>query len=168
MASHVAGQECPAYRVNSPLKSICKSPGSFVKLANYTWLRKVVGKFKRDTASLHLNIVYPYFARISTQKSPQKRSCQNPDPARVWSSESQIMQSGICPACGQSLFNGEELQVHHKKPVKEGGTDSGKRESFHPARKLVLLPQRGEIVGKVRFLLTWQVSFCKISTIGAY
>ena len=33
-------------------------------------------------------------------------------------------QAGICPACGQSLFNGEGFQVHHRKPVKEGGTDS--------------------------------------------
>ncbi len=33
-------------------------------------------------------------------------------------------QVGICPVCGESLFNDEELQVHHKKPVKEGGKDT--------------------------------------------
>jgi RNA-directed DNA polymerase len=33
-------------------------------------------------------------------------------------------QVGMCPACGESLFNDEELQVHHKKPIKEGGKDT--------------------------------------------
>ena len=32
-------------------------------------------------------------------------------------------QSGICPVCRGPLFNGEELQIHHKKPIKEGGKD---------------------------------------------
>lgn len=32
-------------------------------------------------------------------------------------------QTGICPVCGESLFNGEQIYVHHKKPVKEGGRD---------------------------------------------
>jgi RNA-directed DNA polymerase len=33
-------------------------------------------------------------------------------------------QGGICPVCGEPLFNDEEIQVHHKKPIKEGGTDN--------------------------------------------
>jgi RNA-directed DNA polymerase len=33
-------------------------------------------------------------------------------------------QMDICPVCGESLFNDEEIQLHHKKPVKEGGKDS--------------------------------------------
>lgn len=33
-------------------------------------------------------------------------------------------QVGICPICGESLFNDEELQVHHKKPIKDGGEDT--------------------------------------------
>jgi RNA-directed DNA polymerase len=33
-------------------------------------------------------------------------------------------QSGICPVCRESLLNGEELQIHHKKPIKEGGKDT--------------------------------------------
>jgi RNA-directed DNA polymerase len=33
-------------------------------------------------------------------------------------------QMGICPVCGESLFNDEEIQLHHKKPVKEGGEDT--------------------------------------------
>jgi len=32
-----------------------------------------------------------------------------------------IRQSGICPVCGEPLFNDEELQIHHIKPIKEGG-----------------------------------------------
>jgi RNA-directed DNA polymerase len=32
-------------------------------------------------------------------------------------------QSGICPVCGGSLFNGEQIHAHHKKPIKEGGKD---------------------------------------------
>ena len=33
-------------------------------------------------------------------------------------------QMSICPVCGESLFNDEEIQLHHKKPVKEGGKDT--------------------------------------------
>lgn len=32
-------------------------------------------------------------------------------------------QNWQCPICGEHLFNGEELQTHHKVPVKNGGTD---------------------------------------------
>jgi RNA-directed DNA polymerase len=28
-----------------------------------------------------------------------------------------------CPECGESLFNGEEIETHHIVPVAEGGTD---------------------------------------------
>lgn len=31
------------------------------------------------------------------------------------------MQKGLCRACGDSLFNDEELHVHHRKPKSEGG-----------------------------------------------
>jgi RNA-directed DNA polymerase len=33
-------------------------------------------------------------------------------------------QQHVCPACGQSLFNGEELQTHHLVPRAQGGTDA--------------------------------------------
>lgn len=32
-------------------------------------------------------------------------------------------QNWKCPICGQSLFNGEDIETHHIVPVKEGGTD---------------------------------------------
>jgi RNA-directed DNA polymerase len=32
-------------------------------------------------------------------------------------------QQWSCPVCGDHLFNGEELQMHHKHPVSQGGTD---------------------------------------------
>jgi|SRR5579872_6325163 len=32
-------------------------------------------------------------------------------------------QDYVCPQCGTSLFNGEELHVHHRKPRHQGGTD---------------------------------------------
>lgn len=32
-------------------------------------------------------------------------------------------QKYLCPVCGQSIFNGEEIHLHHKKPRAEGGTD---------------------------------------------
>jgi len=32
-------------------------------------------------------------------------------------------QEYVCPQCGTSLFNGEELHVHHRKPKHQGGTD---------------------------------------------
>src|SRR6266567_1638256 len=33
-------------------------------------------------------------------------------------------QNGICPVCKNTLFNDEELHVHHKKPKAEGGKDN--------------------------------------------
>jgi RNA-directed DNA polymerase len=33
-------------------------------------------------------------------------------------------QQHVCPECGQSLFNGEELQTHHLVPRAQGGTDA--------------------------------------------
>lgn len=32
-------------------------------------------------------------------------------------------QDWQCPACGEHLFNGEELQTHHIIPIKDGGSD---------------------------------------------
>ncbi len=32
-------------------------------------------------------------------------------------------QGWKCPVCGEHLFNGEELETHHKMGVKNGGTD---------------------------------------------
>jgi RNA-directed DNA polymerase len=33
-------------------------------------------------------------------------------------------QNGLCDACGESLFNGEELHTHHVTPKKDGGRDT--------------------------------------------
>ena len=33
------------------------------------------------------------------------------------------MQEHKCPICGDSLYNGEEIETHHIVPVKEGGSD---------------------------------------------
>jgi len=33
-------------------------------------------------------------------------------------------QNGICPVCKNTLFNDEELHVHHKKPKAKGGKDN--------------------------------------------
>lgn len=33
-------------------------------------------------------------------------------------------QGYMCPTCGDSLFNGEELHLHHIKPKKQGGKDN--------------------------------------------
>ncbi|MBE9141529.1 group II intron reverse transcriptase/maturase, partial [Nodosilinea sp. LEGE 07088] len=32
-------------------------------------------------------------------------------------------QSATCPNCGQSLFNGEDVHIHHKTPRSQGGTN---------------------------------------------
>ena len=32
-------------------------------------------------------------------------------------------QNWKCPVCGDNLFNGEEIETHHIKPVKEGGSN---------------------------------------------
>lgn len=34
-----------------------------------------------------------------------------------------LRQNGVCPLCGDTLFNGEELQTHHMVPQGKGGTD---------------------------------------------
>ena len=33
------------------------------------------------------------------------------------------LQNWKCPVCGESLFNGEEIETHHIIPVKDGGSD---------------------------------------------
>jgi RNA-directed DNA polymerase len=33
-------------------------------------------------------------------------------------------QNGKCPVCGESLLNGEEIQLHHKQPKAQGGQDT--------------------------------------------
>jgi RNA-directed DNA polymerase len=41
-------------------------------------------------------------------------------------------QQGRCPICKNTLFNGEELHVHHKKPKAKGGKDtSGNLQLVH-------------------------------------
>ncbi len=41
-------------------------------------------------------------------------------------------QNGRCPRCGESLFNGEEVQVHHSQWKSEGGKDTyGNLELVH-------------------------------------
>jgi RNA-directed DNA polymerase len=35
-----------------------------------------------------------------------------------------LRQKGICPCCGDSLFNEEEIHVHHRKHRKDGGSNS--------------------------------------------
>ncbi|MEL6165918.1 MAG: HNH endonuclease signature motif containing protein, partial [Cyanobacteria bacterium J06628_3] len=30
----------------------------------------------------------------------------------------------VCPVCGESLLNDEELHLHHKKPKSQGGRDN--------------------------------------------
>lgn len=37
-----------------------------------------------------------------------------------------IKQEGVCPVCGENLLNGEDLEVHHRKARKDGGTDTTK------------------------------------------
>ncbi|MFB2770457.1 group II intron reverse transcriptase/maturase [Pelatocladus sp. BLCC-F211] len=39
-------------------------------------------------------------------------------------------QGYICPVCGESLFNGEELHLHHKTPKRLGGKDSYENLQF--------------------------------------
>ncbi|WP_370684483.1 HNH endonuclease [Nostoc sp. KVJ20] len=33
-------------------------------------------------------------------------------------------QQYVCPVCGESLLNDEELHLHHKKPKSQGGGDN--------------------------------------------
>jgi RNA-directed DNA polymerase len=33
-------------------------------------------------------------------------------------------QQGVCPVCKNTLFNDEELHVHHRKPKAQGGKDT--------------------------------------------
>lgn len=51
----------------------------------------------------------------------QKRHSQALKPSRQHMAK---QQNGNCPVCGQSLFNGEELQVHHIQPKAQGGKDT--------------------------------------------
>ncbi len=35
-----------------------------------------------------------------------------------------VRQGDVCPVCGDTLFNDEELQIHHRIPRAQGGTDA--------------------------------------------
>lgn len=39
-------------------------------------------------------------------------------------------QGYTCPVCGESLFNGEELHLHHKTPKRQGGKDTYENLQF--------------------------------------
>lgn len=43
------------------------------------------------------------------------------------------LQKGVCPVCGNNFLEGEETEVHHKKPRSLGGSDA--------TRNLALLHQ---------------------------
>ncbi|MEM9538838.1 MAG: group II intron reverse transcriptase/maturase [Cyanobacteria bacterium P01_E01_bin.42] len=73
---------------------------------------KVKGQFSPDDPSLS-----EYW---------QKR--QEKDGKKYWAKGSKYEQiakeqNWKCPICNDSLFNGEEIETHHIKPVKEGGSD---------------------------------------------
>lgn len=40
-------------------------------------------------------------------------------------------QKWLCPNCGESLFNGEELHLHHVIPIKQGGNDGENNLKFY-------------------------------------
>lgn len=51
---------------------------------------------------------------------------RNSQEVRYLPSSKQVLarrQGYLCPQCGESLFNGEELQIHHLLPRGQGGTD---------------------------------------------
>jgi RNA-directed DNA polymerase len=51
----------------------------------------------------------------------QSREAKNLRPAEC---RLAIRQKGLCPRCGETLFNGEELHTHHVVPKKDGGSDT--------------------------------------------
>lgn len=70
---------------------------------------------------------HPLVKGLSSPDDPDLReywSKRNLEKSKILSPSHQKVakkQGGKCPICGQSLFNNEELHLHHKKPRKDGG-----------------------------------------------
>jgi RNA-directed DNA polymerase len=105
-------------------------------------------KFKADGIDRRGNPVTKYILKLSEEmhikrhiKVKEKASPDDPTLKAYWKQrQSQygklrfaqgslyykvaVKQDWVCPICGEYLFNGEELETHHKVMVKTGGKDN--------------------------------------------
>jgi RNA-directed DNA polymerase len=89
----------------------------------------------------HTGAYLPKFSWFNIERHILVKGANSPDDPRLrkyWENRSRTKvkdltpsrqriarnQQCICPECGGSLFNGEELHVHHVKPKSQGGKDT--------------------------------------------
>jgi RNA-directed DNA polymerase len=89
-----------------------KSTGAY--LLKFNWFKIERHVIVKGTASMDDPQLQQYW------RNRQQRQLKNLPSFRQQIAQ---RQDGGCPVCGQSLFNGEELQLHHRKPKAQGGTD---------------------------------------------
>jgi RNA-directed DNA polymerase len=85
-----------------------------IALLKFSWLRIQRHTLVRGTASPDDPALAEYWrererGKVRTLPTQKRRIAQR--------------QGCMCPACGQSLFNGEDLQIHHLVPRRDGGRD---------------------------------------------
>jgi RNA-directed DNA polymerase len=90
-----------------------KAVGAY--LLKFKWFKIERHVIVRGTASPDDPTLRAYWAARSRAKARELTSSKQIIAAR---------QQHVCPVCGQSLFNGEELQTHHIVPRAQGGTDA--------------------------------------------
>jgi RNA-directed DNA polymerase len=83
-------------------------------LLKFAWFKIEYHILVKGTASLDDPTLQAYWAK------------RNKGEAKSLSAKAQKLarkQKWLCPLCGVTLFNEEELQIHHKKPRSQGGTN---------------------------------------------
>ena len=80
----------------------------------FAWFKIERHVLVRGNASPDDGALQDYWAWRKRKRSSDLK----PSRARIAQS-----QKGCCGRCGESLFNEEELQLHHKVPRSAGGTD---------------------------------------------
>jgi RNA-directed DNA polymerase len=84
-------------------------------LLKFKWFRIERHCIVRGTASPDDPALRAYWAT----RQRAKTQALTPSRQRI-----ALRQAGICSVCGETLFNDEELQIHHKVPRAKGGTDA--------------------------------------------
>jgi RNA-directed DNA polymerase len=104
----------PAYPDGSPWWFVDKDTGMVMHRIGYTRIQRHT--LIQDHACPDDPVYQAYFERRN------RRSSQIGDYAKA-AQQIILYQKAKCPNCGQSIFNGEEVHIHHKVPRSQGGTN---------------------------------------------
>lgn len=87
---------------------------SGMHLLKFQWFKIERHVLVKESASPDDATLQTYWAWRNRQKTKELK------PSRAWIAQS---QKGRCVHCGESLFEGEDIELHHKVSRATGGTD---------------------------------------------